>query len=58
MLKYQSKEGLDDKKVYENSVPPSNNIEKSMEDILIPSAETHKKLKNLTIHRRWPIYQL
>ena len=48
MLKYQAREYFDDKESLKDSVAPSDNIEKIMEDVLAPSSEIDKTTKEFT----------
>ena len=48
MLKYQSREDLDDKEAHKYSVAPSYKIEKSRKVFLAPSAEIDKTTKEST----------
>ena len=42
VIKYESREDLDDKEVPKDSVAPSDNIEKAKEDFVAPNSEIDK----------------
>ena len=45
MLKYQTRDHLDNREAPKDSVSPSDNIEKEKEDFVAPRAEIDKKTK-------------